>query len=128
MNIGPANTKVWNSPFSPHGSTPGGRASSKSCDSSRPANSAGSIAFAQVLGGAKHVGADDLFLQPGKLGIRQMNPVKLLEFLAKIFLQRVAVTNIRAMRVFKLRQLCDEIVFDLVFRCSHWNDSEISTW
>src|SRR5439155_199756 len=35
---GPAYTKVWNSPFSPHGSTFGGRSRSKSASNSRPAN------------------------------------------------------------------------------------------
>ena len=28
-NIGPAKAKVWNSPFSPQGSTPGGKSSKK---------------------------------------------------------------------------------------------------
>ena len=35
--MGPAKTKVWNSPFSPQGSTPGGRSRKKEASSSRPA-------------------------------------------------------------------------------------------
>src|SRR5580704_15552165 len=35
--MGPSKTKVWNSPFSPQGSTPGGRSAKKDASSSRPA-------------------------------------------------------------------------------------------
>src|SRR5882757_11434933 len=35
--MGPSKTKVWNSPFSPQGSTPGGRSAKKDSSSSRPA-------------------------------------------------------------------------------------------
>src|SRR3989475_10954823 len=35
---GPAYTNVWNSPFSPHGSTSGGRSCSRPASNSRPAN------------------------------------------------------------------------------------------
>src|SRR5205823_955843 len=38
--IGPPYTNVWNSPFSPHGSTPRGRSASSAASNSRPANSA----------------------------------------------------------------------------------------
>src|SRR2546427_6031551 len=41
---GPAYTNVWNSPFSPQGSTPGGRADSSPASNSRPANSPASCA------------------------------------------------------------------------------------
>src|SRR5229473_2591994 len=35
--IGPSKTKVWNSPFSPQGSTPEGKSRKKEASSSRPA-------------------------------------------------------------------------------------------
>src|SRR5262245_28248420 len=38
LNIGPANAKEWNSPFSPHGSTSGGSSSSSDRSNARPAN------------------------------------------------------------------------------------------
>ena len=38
LNIGPSHTHVWNSPFSPHGSTPGGRSINIVALYSRPAN------------------------------------------------------------------------------------------
>ena len=42
-NIGPATTQVWNSPFSPHGSTPSGRSASSCASNARPAKDAGSF-------------------------------------------------------------------------------------
>jgi glyceraldehyde 3-phosphate dehydrogenase len=42
-NIGPAETQVWNSPFSPQGSTPGGNSASSVRSNARPAKLAGSL-------------------------------------------------------------------------------------
>ena len=42
-NIGPADTQVWNSPFSPHGSTPAGSSASSARSKARPAKCAGSF-------------------------------------------------------------------------------------
>lgn len=42
-NIGPAYAQVWNSPFSAHGSVPGGSSASKDASSSRPAKDRGSL-------------------------------------------------------------------------------------
>ena len=42
-NIGPALAKVWNSPFSAHGSTPAGSSASRSRSKRRPARLAGSL-------------------------------------------------------------------------------------
>ena len=41
-NIGPSQAKVWNSPFSPQGSTPAGRSPSRARSKARPAKDAGS--------------------------------------------------------------------------------------
>src|SRR5215472_7830009 len=41
VNIGPAKQKVWNSPRSPHGSTPGGSVTSSSSSKSLPAHASG---------------------------------------------------------------------------------------
>src|SRR5262249_50493942 len=40
-NIGPSQAKVWNSPFSPQGSTPAGRRASRSRSKAAPAQSSG---------------------------------------------------------------------------------------
>src|SRR5215475_6988437 len=42
-NIGPADTKEWNSPFSPHGSTPAGSEASSEPSNFRPANEPGNL-------------------------------------------------------------------------------------
>ena len=42
-NPGPLNTKVWNSPFSPQGSTPLGSSRSNAASKSRPAAQAGAF-------------------------------------------------------------------------------------
>ena len=55
LNIGPSNTKVWNSPFSPHGSMPDGMLSSSDGVNSRPANPAGSTrGSTQVMQARNH--------------------------------------------------------------------------
>src|SRR5215469_9435489 len=41
--MGPSKTKVWNSPYSPHGSTPAGKSSKKEASSWRPANDGSSF-------------------------------------------------------------------------------------
>ena len=43
LSIGPADTKEWNSPFSPHGSMPAGSAASSAASKRRPANEAGNF-------------------------------------------------------------------------------------
>src|SRR5437764_15480982 len=43
LNIGPAYTKEWNSPFSPHGSTSGGSADKSAELNSRPTNDTSSF-------------------------------------------------------------------------------------
>src|SRR6202022_2469554 len=42
-NIGPADAKVWNSPFSPQGSTPAGRSGSSAASHLRPPNAVASL-------------------------------------------------------------------------------------
>ena len=41
-NAGPSHAKLWNSPFSPQGSTPAGRSRSRASSKARPAKLAGS--------------------------------------------------------------------------------------
>jgi len=77
------------------------------------------VAFAQMAGSGKNVGCNDLLQQPVKLAVNEVDAVQALEMLAEVLLQRSAVADVRAVCVFEVGQLSDQILFNLVFFCCH---------
>ena len=73
------------------------------------------VALPQMPCSSKNVRGNDQIQQPGKLGIRQMNPIERFELFAKVLLQCVTVTNIFPILVFEILQFIDQALFALVF-------------
>lgn len=73
------------------------------------------IDAAQGLGSGEDIGGNDFIEQAGKLGFGEADPVQGFEFLAEVLLQRGAVSDVRAVFVFKPRQFVEEALLDLLF-------------
>ena len=85
------------------------------------------VPFAQGAGRHEYVRRNDLLHQPGEFVVREMNPVECLEFLAEVLFQCGAVADIGAIDIFEIVQLCNQILFDLLFY--HWQCSvNVERW
>ena len=61
------------------------------------------VALAKGAGGGEHIRGDDFFEKALELAFRETDAVDGFEFLAEVALQQVAVGDVRAVGVFKLR-------------------------
>ena len=75
------------------------------------------VALPQKPRSSVNVRGDDLIQQPGKLGIRQMNPVERLKFFAEVLLQRGTVADVGAIAVLEILQFVDQALLNLLFCC-----------
>lgn len=61
--------------------------------------------------------SDDLIEQPGKLGIGEVYPVELFEFVAEVFFECVPVTDVGAVGVFEIFEFGNQALLGLGFSC-----------
>jgi hypothetical protein len=84
------------------------------------------IALAQRTGGGKDIRGDYFFQQAWEFAVGEADAVESLEFFAEILLQRLAITDIRAIDVLQAFKLIDQFVFKLAFGDFHRDRCSIS--
>ncbi|MCY1351956.1 hypothetical protein D9M68_680860 [compost metagenome] len=77
------------------------------------------VDVAQRLGSVIDIRRDDAVEQTRKFAVGQVHPIERLELGTEVSFQRCAVTNVRAVGVLKLAELCDQIQLDLAFCGGH---------